>query len=249
MKTLGTLFAIFLTMSPVAIVNAQTSGNNNAALTSPTTVSPEIVTKSDLQRVQGKLSKQMSAAEARQAARTQQAEAQRKVDEEEASIRLSQQLARQAQAQRKAQSDERIYLFKAFGGVVGGILLIFATYLVVRRDRKTKDTTTVNTLKGFSTPEDLYGRHPSPGDVKKCLCDNNLDEGVFTIDLPADHLVFEYRACKMADGSIVAFFPKNERPVSLDHQKLRRVAKQLYDDGTGPLQPITLKPTGIRRVS
>jgi hypothetical protein len=247
MKTIGTtLFAVVLTMSPVAIVNAQTA-------VQPTTV-PDVATKSDLQKATAGLSKELKRnsaefkAELAQQAKAQ-ADAQRAADKTAADKRDADQkteLARQA----KAQADAT----KTRNTIIGIALVLFVVAfivgLLVRRRQVVEQAIVTNIAPAKSpTPEDLYGTHPTPEAVRKSLCDNKLTEGLFTIDLPNDHLVFEYRARKMADGSIMAFFSNNERPVSLEHQKLRRVAKQLYDDGTGPLQPIELKPAGIRRVS
>jgi hypothetical protein len=189
----------------------------------------------------------MAAAETRRVERDKQAETQRKADEEEASIRLSRQLALQAQAQRKADHNEQIHLFKMFVAIAGGVLVIIVIAFTAQRGRKTENPTAAAAPKKSRTPGDLYGQYPGSDQVRKCLRDNKLKAGLFTIDLPADGVVFEYRAVVMPDGNVMAYFTGNEKPVSLEPQKLRKIAKTLWNQGK--LEALELKPTGIRSVS
>jgi hypothetical protein len=248
MKALGTFFAIVLAMSPVVIANAQTAAQ-------PTST-PNVVTESDLQKATAGLSKEIkrntAELKAELARETKaQADAQRAADKAAANKRDADQKAELAR-ETKAQADA----VKTRNTIIGIALALFAVMLIVgalirmKRATMAKQTVAVNAAPTKTpTPEDLYGQYPSPAQVKKSLLENNLKEGRFTIDLPEDGLVFEYRAVVSLEGTTVtARFAGNGDEVTALRQ-LRKRAKELYADGAGPLKPITLKPIGIRRVS
>jgi hypothetical protein len=198
----------------------------NAQTAAQPTSTPNVVTESDLQKATAGLSKEIKRNTAE----------------------LKAELARET----KAQADA----VKTRNTIIGIALALFAVMLIVgalirmKRATMAKQTVAVNAAPTKTpTPEDLYGQYPSPAQVKKSLLENNLKEGRFTIDLPEDGLVFEYRAVVSLEGTTVtARFAGNGDEVTALRQ-LRKRAKELYADGAGPLKPITLKPIGIRRVS
>lgn len=255
MKALGTtLFVIVLTMSPAVIVNAQTAVQPASPTTTATApASPDVVTKSDLRRMQREITKTLQQNAAKQAApvtaldrKIEDQTAQNKADAARTAQQLQEIVTRQEIATRQ-EKTQRAYW------ITGAIIVIGVGTFVLwtRRSRSTtwvvtKPTPIAGPAK-FPAPEDLYGQHLSPDQVKRSLHDNELKDGIFTIDLPNDQLVFKYRAVVMPDGKVMAYFAGNERPVSLEHQQLRKIAKRVYGKGTGPLQPITLRPTSIRR--
>ncbi len=245
MKALGTaLFAIFLMVSPVAIVNAQTA-------VQPTTTS-DVATKSDVFQATAELSQKMKrstaelkadiAREAQARADAQRAAEKAVADKRDADQKAE--LARQAKAQADAAKTRNM--------IIGSPVCLFSRSSVCsftgterRRSRRR-----LSTWHQRNPPHRriFYGTHPSPTQVKECLLKNNLKEGRFTIDLPDDNLVFEYRAVVDLEGTVTARFTGNGDEVTALRQ-LRKRAKELYADGAGPLKPITLKPIGIRRVS
>jgi hypothetical protein len=250
MKALGTtLFAIVLTMSPVVIVNAQTAAQ-------PTTTT-DVATKSDLRQATAGLSKELkkNASElkkeiARQAKAQADAQAAEKAagDKRDAELKDS---ARQAKAQADATRTRDLII----GVIIAFVaLLAIGTFVIVTRDRKTRRAIQASAGSAViaipakcPTPEDLYGQYPGSDQVRKCLHDNKLEEGRFTIDLPIDGVVFEYRAVVMPDGNVMAYFAGNEKPVSLEPQKLRKIAKALW--GQDKLIAVELKHTDICHVS
>jgi Skp family chaperone for outer membrane proteins len=254
MKVIGTaLFAIFLMVSSTVTVNAQT-------VTQPTTA-PKVITESDLRKATTGLSKEMKrntaelkAEFARQA--KAQAEMQQRAVEKAASDRRDADQktedARRAEAQADAKLRGRVSLIcvSLAIAIVGFVVFALRKKSTQNATRLSAEpATTVNATPATSPiPEDLYGLHPSPSQVKKCLLDHKLREACFTIDLPNDGLVFEYRAVVDSEGIVTARFAGNGDTVTaLDH--LRKTAKKLYDCGNGPLRPITLKAIGIRLVS
>ena len=241
MKALGTtLFAIVLTMSPVAIVNAQIAAQ-------PTTV-PDVATKSDLRRATAGLSKELKrtttelkAELARQA--KAQADAQRAAEKAATDKRDADQKAELAR-QAKAQADAD----KTRNTIIGVVCISVFVLIGLLRMTAAKRRTAGNVTPAKSpTPEDLYGKILSPDQVRECLRYNKLKEGRFTIDLPIDRVMFDYRAIVMPDGKVMAYFPGNEKPVALEHQKLRKIAKDLWVQGK--LIAVELKPTGMHRVA
>lgn len=250
MKALGTtLFAIVLTMSPVVIVNAQTTAQ-------PTT-EPNVVTESDLQKTAAGLSKKIERSTAELKAELQQtkaqADVQRAADKTAAEKRDADQkaeLARQAKVQADATKTTVRIIAIICAVCLFVVVLIISSLIRTKRAATMKQEAAVATATPTKspTPEDLYGTYPSPAQVKDCLQKNNLREERFTIDLPDDNLVFEYRAVVDLEGTVTARFAGNSDEVTaLRH--LRKRAKELYANGTGPLKPITLRSTGIRRVS
>ena len=160
----------------------------------------------------------------------------------------SAELARQAQAQADATKTRNTIIAIACAIACAFVaVLIMGTLIRIKRAAARQVTAINVTPAKLPTPEDLYGQCLSPCQVRKCLRDNGLNEGRFIIDLPVDGVVFEYRAVVMPDGNVMAYFAGNEKPVALEPQKLRKVAKAVW--GQGRLMAVKLKPTGIRRVS
>lgn len=139
MKTLGTLlFAIVLTMSPVVIVNAQTS---SPAAATPVSASPDVAKKIDLQRMQNGLERKMDKAAAQQSAQLaelarQQAEAQRKADAALSAEKLNEQAQQQAEAQRKAEEAAAAATQRHLiigGSIIFTLACVIVTILVLRK--------------------------------------------------------------------------------------------------------------------
>lgn len=240
MKTLGTLLAIVLTMSPVAIVNAQNAQPGAA---------PNIATKKDVQRAVSGLAKQVqkSADDIKtdvarkikdQAVADQKAndDANRKRDADQA-------LLNRATAAREARMQAI---------VIGGCALLFIAIalciFILTRRRQSQERESRTTTTKSPRPEDLYGSFPSPSKVKQCMQDHGLTEARFTINLPDIDMIFEYRAVVGNDGEVTARFAGNGNEIT-SMKQLRKRASELYANGNGPLRPITIKSTGIRRVS
>ena len=256
--TIGTvLFVILLTVSPVAAVNTQNAAqpaSANAIITTPAT--PDVAAASDAKTQQRiaraikkidkiarevqKIDQNVEEVKTQAAAQSQtQTNAQRAREKAAADKQIAEQRAVKAQA-------DTLTRQRVLGAIIvaGSLTLVILAILLVRRDPQAKlnNSTAVNApiaeSRMGSAPENLYGR------VKAYLENNHLREGRFTIYLPQDDLSFEYLAEVMPDGNIMAYFSGNEKPVAIEAQKLRRVAKKLFDQGK-----LTPKPTGIRQVS
>lgn len=231
--------------------NASPSTPVTTQVASPATSVPNVATKSDVQKLRQELrrntAKESAQVNSAITAATQKIETDQKVEAKKLQETV---LAQQrAEEERDAENARRLQLREEIFGVAAVAILLIVIMIAISRKQKANDRANIAPVEispqRSLTAEDLYGKTPTPLEVRKCIEDCKLNDALFTVELPADHLMFEYRARRMPDGNVVAYFKGNDRPVALELQKLRKVAKLLYANGV--LQPVKALSEGAIR--
>jgi flagellar motor protein MotB len=249
-----TMLAVILLATGSPVVNAQDKQTSSSAASpaqaTAAVPNPDGVTKSDLHRIEGKLSVKIDQATQEQAKATAeqtaqldafakaQAEAQQKVIDQ---LKAEQQ-QRAAQAKIDADAKAAYQQKLMMGGSI--FLLAFVMLIFALRARKSPNTIAATipaeATSGKLTAKDFYDRGVNPKDVEAYLLDPRTKESEVSslMELPNDSLVFEYHArVSKENGRVYGYFEGNgDVPTVMENQKLRRTAKLLYDQGV--LKPV-----------